>query len=367
MRQFESVALRLLELADAETARNIVIEGLRIGAFLSPTAAVESSRLAVSIAGLDLKNPLGLAAGFDKDAKLLSVLPRMGFGFVEVGAVTPKPQGGNEKPRLFRLQEDGAVINRLGFNNEGAQPAAKRLANRPSDHIVGLNVGANKDSDDWMEDYVSVIRSCGDHVDFVTVNVSSPNTTGLRALQGRRKLQKLLSLTKSARNDLASPPKLFVKLAPDMPLSELREAAETAMEAELDAIIATNTMAVNCGEKFPNGLNLGLKSGHRMEGGGLSGQPLFELSTCVLGELYHITQGSVPLIGVGGITTGEDAFKKIQAGATALQIYTSLVFHGFSCISKILADLDKRLQQEGFTSVKEAIGSDNASWRLGRG
>lgn len=366
MKKSESLVLRLLELCEPERARDMVMTGLRLGAYLIPFKTVESTRLKVSLAGLELKNPLGLAAGFDKDAKLLSVLPRMGFGFLEVGAVTPNPQTGNAKPRLFRLGEDQAVINRFGFNSQGAKSVAKRLKARRDENIIGLNVGANRQSDDQMADYISVIQSCGEYVDFVTVNISSPNTPGLRDLQKNQEFKTLMLLTKLARDELRHRPKLFVKLAPDLAIEQLREAAEVAVESGFDAIIATNTMAVNFGHGFHPSLNCQLKSKHRGERGGLSGRPLFDLSTRALGEIYRVTKGKIPLIGVGGIETGEDAFQKIQAGATALQIYTSLVFRGFSQTSTILSELDKRLEQEGFDSVMEAVGSDNARWRLKR-
>ncbi len=362
MSWIESLVVRALETAEAETARNAAMRLLRLGLVPTPKR-VQSGRLAVTVAGLELQNPLGLAAGFDKDAEALSKLARMGFGFIEIGAVTPRPQKGNSKPRLFRLKQDRAVINRLGFNSRGAKAAARRLAARPAEMVVGLNVGANKDSPDRIADYASVIQSCGGYVDFVTANVSSPNTDGLRSLQKRSELRELLELTKAARDTLAGRPKLFLKLSPDLPVSDLQEAAETAAESGVDAIIATNTMAVNRGGSA-DGSALGLTSRYRGEAGGLSGRPLFDRSTRTLGEIYHVTQGTVPLIGAGGIETADDAFRKIQAGAAALQIYTALIFHGFSRLSEILAGLDRRLEREGFNSVIEAVGTDNAGWRL---
>ena len=363
MKWIEPLAVRTLEFAAAETARNAVIGLLRLGLVPSPEP-VRSDRLAVKIAGLPLPNPLGLAAGFDKDVVALGALAEMGFGFIEVGAVTPNPQEGNKKPRLFRLQQDLAVINRFGFNSCGAESAARRLSMRPKSAVIGLNVGANRDSPDRIADYVTVIETCGMHVDFVTVNVSSPNTAGLRSLQAGSELRKLLSLTLAARDGLPNRPKLFLKLAPDLRAADLRDAAAAAAESGLDAIIATNTMAVNGGAADYDGQTLGLTSRHRDERGGLSGRPLFDRSTRALAEIYQVTEGTVPLIGVGGIATAEDAFKKIQAGATALQLYTALAFHGFSRMTEILAGLDERLEQEGFSSVNEAVGTDCASWRL---
>lgn len=361
MKSLESLTLRALNLVEPETGLNSVTKLLRLGLVPLPPQ-YRSGRLAVKLAGLELPNPLGLAAGIDKDAVVMHALSKFGFGFIEVGAVTPAPQDGNPKPRLFRLQQEQATINRLGFNSGGAEAVAKRLISRPNGAVIGLNVGANKESVDRINDFVSVIETCGSQVDFLTVNVSSPNTTGLRKLQAAAALKDVLAKSKTACRQLTKRPKLFVKLEPDLSLPALRAATEVAAELELDAIIATNTRAVN----FPNGVSgqdLGLKSSGRNEKGGLSGRPLFDISTRVLAEIYRITEGSVPLIGVGGIATADDAFKKIQAGATALQLYTALAYRGFSLVAEILSGLDKRLSDEGFGAVSDAVGTDNSNWR----
>ncbi|MCY4007667.1 MAG: quinone-dependent dihydroorotate dehydrogenase [Rhodobacteraceae bacterium] len=360
MNWFESLALRALESADAETARNLGMRALQTG-LIPPPPAVSSERLRITCAGLRLSNPLGLAAGFDKDACAMHRLARMGFGFIEVGAVTPRPQPGNPKPRLFRLREDQAIINRFGFNSEGAEIIARRLSRRPSNPVIGLNLGANRNSSDKLADYLQLIHSCGPFADFVTVNVSSPNTRGLRAFQQQSSLRELLERARNARNSLPNRPGLFLKLAPDLPIDDLHSAAETAMQMQIDAIIATNSLAVN---SHSGRYEQELISHHRHEHGGLSGQPIFDISTRTLGEIYHVTDGKIPLIGVGGIASAADAFAKIQAGASALQVYTSIVFHGFSHIVAVLSGLEELLDRHGFESVAAAVGTDNANWRL---
>lgn len=359
----ESILLKPLNWFESELARDCVIQLLMMGLVPTP-AKVNSSRLQTEIAGIQLPNPLGLAAGFDKDAKVIDALSRMGFGFIEVGAVTPKPQFGNKKPRLFRLNSDKAVINRFGFNNQGSTKAAIQLSRSRDDAIVGLNVGANHNSEDRIKDYGEVIQACGSYVDFVTINVSSPNTSGLQQMQKRFQLRELLASTNSASKKLQNKPRMFLKLAPDLPIAELHDAAEIAAEAEIDAIIATNSLAVKDGAKAMDGRPLHLTGKYRSETGGLSGRPIFDQSTRTLGEIYHITEGKIPLIGVGGIETASDAFTKIEAGASALQLYSALAFRGFSLISEILSGLDNCLKQRGFNSVQDAVGTNNSAWRM---
>ena len=363
MNRVEQAAFAFLELSGAETGRGLALAALRLGLVPMPRKVL-SERLKVDLAGLQLQNPLGIAAGLDKDAAHLNSLSQMGLGFVEAGTVTPLRQDGNKKPRLFRLKEDRAAINRFGFNNSGAKQAADRLAKYRGDAVIGLNIGANRDSGDRIADYVQVLELCGPHVRFVSVNVSSPNTAGLRSLQRPSELRRLLASTTQVRDDLPNRPKLFLKISPDLSIPQIQETAGQAVESGVDAIIATNTAAVNFGPPCLTGKERGLTSRRHAEPGGLSGKPLFDLSTRVLGEVYHVTQGAVPLIGVGGIERAGDAFKKIQAGASAVQLYTALTYFGFSCIADILQGLDDRLRNDGFASVSEAVGTDNANWRM---
>ncbi|MEL7115028.1 MAG: quinone-dependent dihydroorotate dehydrogenase, partial [Pseudomonadota bacterium] len=295
----------------------------------------------------DLLNPVGLAAGFDKNAEALPALMRAGFGFLEVGAATPRPQPGNPKPRLFRLTEDRAAINRFGFNNEGVAAITARLAKRPSGIPVGLNLGANKDSADRAADFAEVLRAAGAHIDFATVNVSSPNTERLRDLQGAEALEQLLTGVLAARGARAIP--VFLKIAPDLTDQEIAEIAAVARATAIDGIIATNTTLSRDG----------LESAHAREAGGLSGAPLMARSTEVLAQLYRETKGTLPLIGVGGVASAADAYTKIKAGASAVQLYTAMVFHGLSLAARIAHGLDDLLKRDGFASVSEAVGADH--------
>lgn len=350
MSVLEQLGLRALRSLDPETAHGLGLKALHTP--LAPLPGpVKSDRLRVELAGLDLPNPVGLAAGFDKNAEAVGPLMRAGFGFLEVGAATPRPQPGNPKPRLFRLTEDRAAINRFGFNNDGMDQIARRLAKRPAGIPVGLNLGANKDSSDRAADFAKVLTHCGPHVDFATVNVSSPNTEKLRDLQGRAALASLLSGVMEARANLATPIPVFLKIAPDLTPDELAEIAEVALNANLHAIIATNTTLARDD----------LESAHRSEAGGLSGQPLFEKSTRILAQLSKLTDGKIPLIGVGGVASAQQAYTKLKAGASAVQLYTGMVYGGLSLAQSIPDQLDALLAQNGQTA-KTAIGSDRAAW-----
>jgi dihydroorotate dehydrogenase len=299
---------------------------------------VTSPRLATTLAGLALPNPVGIAAGFDKNAEVVRAALAAGPGFLEIGAVTPRPQPGNPRPRLFRLAEDQAAINRFGFNNQGMEAVAPRLAARGAG-IVGVNLGANKDAADRAQDYVTVLRRLYALADFFTVNVSSPNTEKLRDLQGRAALDMLLGRVMTARSELAKAElggkkPIFLKIAPDLAQAEIADIAELALAHGLDGIIATNTTLARDG----------LASRHAGEAGGLSGQPLFARSTEVLGQLYRLTGGKVPLVGVGGVATAEQAYAKIRAGASA---------------GRIAQGLDRLLARDGFANIAEAVGADN--------
>jgi dihydroorotate dehydrogenase len=314
---------------------------------------VDLPRLHVALAGLPLLNPVGLAAGYDKNAQAIAPLSRAGFGFLEVGAATPLPQPGNDRPRLFRLTEDRAAINRFGFNNKGMQAIGDRLARRSRGPVpVGLNLGANKISDNRAADFARVLLHCGPHVDFATVNVSSPNTEGLRNLQGRTMLAGLLTHVMEARLRLARPIPVFLKIAPDLSAGELEDIVDVALAAKVAGIIATNTTLSR----------EGLKSANRDEVGGASGAPLFEKSTRVLARLSQLTHGLLPLIGVGGVGSAEQAYEKIRAGATAVQLYTAMVYQGISLVPKVATGLDALLARDGYANVSLAVGTGRSAW-----
>jgi dihydroorotate dehydrogenase len=334
--RLERLALGLLHRLDPERAHGLSIGALRAG--LVPLGGVvTSNRLQTTLAGLAVPNPVGLAAGFDKNATALAPLCRAGFGFVEVGAATPQPQAGNPKPRLFRLSEDRAAINRFGFNNEGASAIAARLAAHPRGPVpVGLNLGANKTSTDRAADFARVLAVCGPHVDFATVNVSSPNTERLRDLQGPAALTALLAGVMDTRARLARPIPIFLKIAPDLDPEELAQLAEVALASGLDGIVATNTTLSRTG----------LKSEH-------SGQ---------MAHLSKLTEGRIPLIGVGGISDADQAYAKIRAGASAVQLYTALVYHGLSLGAEIARGLDRLLARDGHANVAAAVGSGRDDW-----
>lgn len=337
----EQVGLKALHRIDPETAHGLAMTALHTP-FVALPGPVASQRLRTSLAGMDLPNPVGLAAGFDKNATAIAPLSRAGFGWIEVGAATPLAQPGNPKPRLFRLSEDKAAINRFGFNNEGMEAIAKRLAHRPKGVPLGLNLGANKDSASKAEDFAKVLEHCRDHIDFATVNVSSPNTEKLRDLQGPMALAALLDGVMRVRKNVP----VFLKIAPDLTDQDLADIAKVAQDARIAAIITTNTTLERSG----------LRSPHADETGGLSGAPLFEKSTRVLATLNTLTD--IPLIGVGGISSAEQAYAKIRAGASAVQLYTGLIYGGLSLAAKIARDLDDLLARDGFQNVTDAVGTD---------
>ncbi|UWP92965.1 quinone-dependent dihydroorotate dehydrogenase [Aliiroseovarius crassostreae] len=353
MNLVEKLALKALHQTDPERAHSLSLLALRAG--VVPLAGdVTSDRLKTNFCGMDLLNPVGLAAGYDKNAQAVSQLTQAGFGFVEVGAITPRAQPGNPKPRLFRLTEDRAVINRFGFNNEGMDAAATRLARRDRRRPVpvGLNLGANKDSEDRAADFAKVLECCGPHLDFATVNVSSPNTEKLRDLQGADALRGLLSGVQEVRGGLDKYIPVFLKIAPDLSDAELAEIVEVALEVKIDAVIATNTTLSRDG----------LKSAHKGEMGGLSGAPLFEKSTRVLARLSKLSDGKLPLIGVGGISSAEQAYAKIRAGASVVQLYSALAYQGLSLVEEVARGLDTLLARDGFSKVSEAVGTGREDW-----
>jgi dihydroorotate dehydrogenase len=348
-RHVEQAGLAALRLLDPETAHGIALSALKAG--LGPRGGpLTSPRLATTVAGLRLPNPVGLAAGFDKNAVALAPLARAAFGFVEVGAVTPRPQAGNPRPRLFRLPEDGAVINRFGFNNDGMEAVAPRLARRPAGMILGLNLGANRNSADRPGDFAAVLARAGRDVDFATVNVSSPNTERLRDLQGAAALAALLDRVMLANAALARPLPVFLKIAPDLSEGDLADIAAVATGAGIAGIIATNTTLARGG----------LTGRHAAEQGGLSGQPLFARATRVIARLSTLTP--LPLIGVGGVGNAAQAYAKIRAGASAVQLYTALAYGGLSLPAEIIRGLEARLAADGFANVAEAVGTGRADW-----
>ena len=351
MNLVERAGLAALLRLDPELSHGLSIKALSAGLVPLP-GVVSTARLRTRLAGLDLPNPVGLAAGFDKNAAVVAPLMRAGFGFLELGAATPRPQPGNPRPRLFRLTEDRAAINRFGFNNDGARAIAVRLARRPAGIPVGMNLGANKDSTDRAADFAAVLQITGPHIDFATVNVSSPNTERLRELQGRTALAALLDRVLTVRAGLPRQLPVFLKIAPDLGAAELEDIADVALASGIDGIIATNTTLSR----------EGLKSALRDQPGGLSGAPLFEKSTRMLARLATLTQGRMPLVGVGGIGSAEQAYQKIRAGASAVQLYTALVFGGLSLAADIVRGLDAFLARDGFASVTDAVGSGIADW-----
>ncbi|MEQ8193131.1 MAG: quinone-dependent dihydroorotate dehydrogenase [Rhodospirillales bacterium] len=338
-----------LRLIDPETAHRCAVCALKAGLVPQPER-LDDPCLRVSLWGLDFPNPVGLAAGFDKNAEVFAPLLSQGFGFAEVGSVTPRPQPGNPRPRLFRLGEDGAVINRLGFNNDGMHAIAERLRQGRLG-LVGVNLGKNFDSTDAAADYAAGVEVLAPLADYVVVNVSSPNTPGLRALQGKEPLRALLSAVKDAlKRTVPNGRPLLLKIAPDLTEEDKRDIAEVVLEMGIDGLIATNTTLAR-----PDVL----KSKHRIETGGLSGRPLFAPSTEVLRDMYRLTEGKVPLIGVGGIACGWDAYAKIKAGASLVQLYTALVYHGPALVNQIKEELVRLLFADGYDRIEQAIGADH--------
>jgi dihydroorotate dehydrogenase len=333
---------------DPERAHQLTIAALAAAPKLRPA---RPGPLASAVAGLRFPNPVGLAAGFDKNAEVVDPALGLGFGFVEVGSVTPLPQAGNPRPRLFRLAEDRAVINRMGFNNEGAEAVAARLARRKGlPGLVGVNIGANKDSADRIFDYATMARAMAPLASYLVVNVSSPNTPGLRALQDPGALRELLAAVSDARAEKCGSggPPIFLKVAPDLEPADITAIARIAVEAALGALVVGNTTVTRPA----------LRSRHAGEAGGLSGAPLRDLALARLRDFRRATGGAVPLIGVGGIASAEDAWQRIRAGASLVQLYSALVYEGPGLVRRILRGLEARMRREGFASIAEAIGSE---------
>lgn len=345
----------LVRCLDPERAHGLAVSALKAG--LVPVGgACDDPILRVDLWGRRFANPVGMAAGFDKHAEVIDPLLAQGFGFVEIGSVTPLPQPGNPKPRMFRLTADGAAINRMGFNSEGADIVAARLAararGRAKPGVLGINLGKNKTTEDAASDYVIGVRKLAAYADYLVVNVSSPNTPGLRALQGREPLAALLAATRAALREavpLNTPP-LLLKIAPDLTDDDKRDIAGVVLELGIDGVICTNTTIARPPE---------LADPQRKESGGLSGRPLFKPSTAVLADLYRLTEGRVPLIGVGGIASGAEAYAKIRAGASLVQFYTAMIFQGPGLANRIKRELAGLLKRDGFSRLAEAVGADH--------
>jgi len=337
-----------------EAAHRLAVNSLKVLPLSRPAA--EDPRLGVNAFGLSFPNPVGLAAGFDKNGEVAEAALRLGFGFTEIGTVTPRPQAGNPRPRLFRLEADAAVINRLGFNSQGGDAVLRRLAAAQPRGIVGINIGANRDSVDRVTDYVALIATLAPAASYFTVNISSPNTPGLRDLQQASVLDDLLAGVKEARDRAsrgAKPIPLLVKIAPDLSLADLDDVVGIARARRIDGMIVGNTTIMR-----PASLR---DSQRAIEQGGLSGRPLFRLATRMLAETYVRVEGQFPLVGVGGIDSGAAAFAKIKAGAALVQLYTGLVFRGIKLVSTIKADLVSFLRLGRYDSLADAVGLDAAA------
>jgi dihydroorotate dehydrogenase len=355
IRAFDALSLPVLRWLDPEDAHRLAIQGLRL---LPPTKPrVDDPKLAVRAFGLNFPNPIGMAAGFDKSAEVPDALLRLGFGFVEIGSVTPRPQSGNPRPRLFRLERDEAVINRMGFNNDGAAIALRRLAARAQNGgIVGVNVGANKDSPDRVADYVKLIETFAPVTSYFSVNVSSPNTPGLRNLQEGALLDDLLAHVIDARErvrEKAGDTPVLLKIAPDLSLAQLDDVVQVARARKVDGMIVSNTTVAR-----PSTLREQMRA---KEQGGLSGRPLFRLSTRMVAETYVRVEGAFPLIGVGGVDSGGAALTKIRAGASLIQLYSSLVYKGLGLVDEIKRDLASTLLRTGRDALSEIVGADAAT------
>jgi dihydroorotate dehydrogenase len=355
IRAFDTFSLPLLRWLDAEDAHRLAIQGLKLLPAIRPR--VDDSKLAVRAFGLNFPNPVGMAAGFDKNAEAPDALLRLGFGFVEIGSVTPKPQSGNPRPRLFRLERDEAVINRMGFNNDGAEAVLRRLASRASHGgIVGVNIGANRDSPDRVADYVQLIEMFAPVASYFTVNISSPNTPGLRNLQQAAQLDDLLAKVIDARErvrEKAGDTPVLLKIAPDLGLSELDDVVHIARSRRVDGMIVANTTVAR-----PSHLR---ETNRAQEQGGLSGRPLFRLATRMVAETYVRAEGAFPLIGVGGIDSGGAALTRIRAGASLIQLYSPLIYKGLGLVEDIKRDLASTLLRTGREQLSEIVGADAAT------
>ncbi|XP_045609281.1 dihydroorotate dehydrogenase (quinone), mitochondrial isoform X2 [Procambarus clarkii] len=351
---YDSWVIPLLHKLDPETAHNLAVKAAKYN-LVREVKLKESKLLETRVLGLHFKTPIGLAAGFDKNGEAVEGLFKMGFSFVEVGSVTPLPQPGNPKPRVFRLTKDQGVINRYGFNSDGHEAVFEHLSHLPPPGhrkaILGVNLGKNKTSADHVQDYTLGVQKFGPIADYLVINVSSPNTPGLRNLQRKEELEKLISAVVTTRDALPGThkPPVLLKIAPDISEDDKKNIASVVIRngKRIDGMIVSNTTVTR---------PVWLQSQEREEVGGLSGQPLRSLATQTVKDMYLLTKGSVPIIGVGGVASGDDAYEKICAGASLIQLYTGLIYHGPSLVQKITSDLEDLLRRDGFKTVTEAVG-----------
>lgn len=349
---YESVVLPVVHSFDPELSHKLAVKANKYG-LIPKSSYKDPSLLNNKVWGIDFQNPIGMAAGFDKDAEAVDGLLKLGFGFVEVGSVTPLPQSGNERPRVFRLSSNKAIINRYGFNSEGHEAVLERLKSvKRSAGVVGVNLGKNRDSPDPVGDYTQGIRIFSPVADYLVINVSSPNTPGLRDWQRKDQLKELLVKVKAARDEQSVRPPLLLKLAPDLSLSELEDVASliTSPQCRVDGLVISNTSTERSAE---------LEAELAKEKGGLSGAPIARASTSMIATMYRLTKGAIPIIGVGGVFTGADALDKIKAGASLIQLYTAFIYHGPPRIPKLKKELAELLESEGYRNISEAIGSGN--------
>ncbi|XP_069702613.1 dihydroorotate dehydrogenase (quinone), mitochondrial isoform X2 [Periplaneta americana] len=356
---FDNILMPMLHILNPETSHKFAITASKYG-FYPRSTFKDPDTLKTNVWEIKFGNPIGIAAGFDKQGEVVEPLHKIGFGFVEIGSVTPAPQPGNKKPRVFRLEKDEAVINRYGFNSDGHEAVYNRLHLLKSDTtfagIVGVNLGKNKNSEDPVRDYVNGIKKFGDVADYLVINISSPNTPGLRSWQQKQHLKELLPELIAARNELEGPrkPPLLLKLSPDLTQEERRDIADVLKDnkCRVDGLVICNSTV----ERMPS-----LSDKHAAEEGGLSGKPLRDLSTTLISDMYRLTGGKLPIIGVGGVFSGNDAYDKIKAGASLVQLYTSFVYHGPPRVSRVKEELDDLIRKDGWASVAEAVGGAHAA------
>lgn len=343
---------------DAETAHRLGVLAAKYNIVPRKQKTPDSPILSSVVFGREFSNPVGLAAGFDKDGEGVRGLTKIGFGFIEIGSVTPEPQPGNPKPRVFRLKEDKAVINRYGFNSEGHEAVYNRLKDRVTEQdncLLGINLGKNKSSTDPISDYTQGVEKFSRLADYLVVNISSPNTPGLRDLQGKQKLQNLLDKVIERRDEMEVRKPLLVKIAPDLTDRDKEDIAAvvTSRKGYVNGLIISNTTV----RRPPS-----LKNPSKTEEGGLSGPPVRDMSTKTIADMYRLTNGSIPIIGVGGVSSGQEAYKKIRSGASLVQLYTALVYEGPPVVKKIKRELEELLRRDGFKSISEAVGADVNLW-----
>ncbi len=336
---------------DPETAHDLAIKSLKYNVLPKSLFSIENEEiLNLRLFGKIIDNPIGLAAGFDKSAEVYNEIFKIGFGFVEVGTVTPKKQYGNQKPRVFRLEKDQALINRLGFNNDGSDTIKKRIENNVPDGLLGINIGPNKDTDNMYNDFLSCAKTFFPVGDYITINISSPNTEGLRNFHEKENLEKLLIKINEIRKESDFKKSFLLKVSPDLDEDSINNIVDLSLKNNINGIILTNTSDKNRDKLIDNQKN---------EKGGLSGQPIKDLSTKIIKKFYKKLNGKIPIIGVGGVDSGEAAFEKIAAGASAIQLYTGMIYKGPMIVKEIKKSLIVKLNEKGFKNISQAVGSNS--------